>query len=103
MYFYTTPSNCIADSNVYWSGKYNDSDINATLRAAWSGKDRVPIGIAKDGRVIYSPTYSSGTVYDDCDLDICNGIMLSGRYAYATTFYHPYTIGCWGPGSSPQL
>ena len=78
MYFYNTPSNCIADSSVTWSGKYNNSDINETIRAAWARKDRTPIGISKDGRVIYSPTYSAGTVYDDCDVDICNGIMISG-------------------------
>jgi hypothetical protein len=102
MYFYTTPSNCIANSAVTWSGKYNNSDINTTLRAAWATKDRIPIGISKDGRVIYSPTYTAGTVYDDCDVDICNGIMISGQYSYVSTFYHPYVIGCYGPGSTPK-
>lgn len=103
-YFYNTPSNCLADlSSVTWTGEYNKSDINETLRAAWSGKDKKAIGIGKDGRIIYSPTYSSGTVYSPCQLDICNGMMYAGKYAYTSTFFHPYIMGCYGPGSTPDM
>ena len=36
-------------------------------------------------------------------MDICNGMNLTGTYAYVTTFFHPYIMGCYGKGSSIHL
>jgi hypothetical protein len=59
---------------------------------------RSVLGLAKDGRPVYTPIYSGGSSYDDCDIDVCNGIFLNGHYAYVSTLNHPYIMGCYGPG-----
>ena len=60
----------------------------------------IPVGIAKDGHVIYGPYKEDGTLWNACDLDLCNGMYLNENiYAYATTTFHPYFVGCWGPGN----
>lgn len=41
--------------------------------------------------------------YNDCDVDVCNGMKIGGHYAYVATFFHPYIMGCYGPGDSPNL
>lgn len=60
-------------------------------------------GLAKDGRPIYTPYYDNLKPYDDCDVDVCNGLMIGDHYAYVSTFFHPYILGCFGPGDSPNL
>jgi hypothetical protein len=62
---------------------------------------RTAIGISKDGRPIYSPYYGNGKKYNDCDVDVCNGITINGQYSYVATFFHPYVMGCFGKGSNP--
>ena len=62
-------------------------------------KQRV-IGIGKNGHPIYSPYKNDGSTWSSCDVDDCNGREIDGSYAYVTTFFHPYTIGCFGPASS---
>lgn len=64
---------------------------------------RSALGIAKDGRPILSPYYNAGTAYDDCEVDVCNGRDINGHYQYVSTFFHPYTVGCFGRGSAPEL
>eukprot|EP00347_Sterkiella_histriomuscorum_P021481 403333829 len=59
-----------------------------------------PIGIARDGRVIYGPFKSTTELWQPCDVDICNGRYFTNYYGYVTTMFFPYTIGCWGPGST---
>ncbi len=60
-----------------------------------------PIGISLSGHMMYSPFKDSeDTEWDDCDVDTCNGRMISGKYSYVTTMFHPLTIGCWGPSNS---
>lgn len=67
---------------------------------SWNKKPyRSVFGISKDGRPIYTPYYSNGIAYSDCDVDMCNGIMINGQYSYVTTFFHPYIMGCFGQGS----
>lgn len=59
-----------------------------------------PIGLAKDGKVIYGPYKADGTLWGACDVDICNGRNFdSDHYGYVATMFFPYTVGCWGPGS----
>lgn len=57
------------------------------------------IGIAKDGRVIYGPYKLDGTLWQPCDVDVCNGVRFGRYYGYAATMFHPYTVGCFGPGN----
>ena len=58
-----------------------------------------PVGLAKDGRVMYGPYRIDGEVWDTCDVDICNGRSMGGGiYGYVMTEFFPYTLGCWGPG-----
>ena len=61
------------------------------------------IGIAKDGRFIYGPFKSDGTEWQPCDVDICNGRLIDDKYAYVSTLFYPYTVGCFGPGNYPSL
>ena len=60
-----------------------------------------PIGIAKDGRVIYGPYNEVGSRWTYSELDNCNGVYVGaeGTYSYAATGFFPYMIGCWGPGN----
>ena len=62
-----------------------------------------PIGLAKDGRVIYGPYKQDGTLWQPCDVDICNGRMFGSYYGYVATTFHPYFVGCWGPGTDNIL
>lgn len=55
-------------------------------------------GVSKDGRPIYTPYHNGGDEYDPCDVDICNGMEIGGHYAYVSTLFHPYFLGCYGPG-----
>eukprot|EP00347_Sterkiella_histriomuscorum_P020938 403335876 len=60
-----------------------------------------PIGLAKDGRVIYGPYNSDQTLWQPCDVDICNGrTFQQDYYGYVSTMFFPYMIGCWGPGTN---
>ena len=57
------------------------------------------VGIALDGRLIYGPWRDSHNNWSPCDVDVCNGVYVNGVYSYAMTDFHPYSIGCWGPGN----
>ena len=61
------------------------------------------IGLAKDGRLIYGPYKNDGTLWQPCDLDMCNGRVINGRYGYAATVFYPYFVGCWGPSNPSTL
>ena len=55
------------------------------------------IGLARDGRIVYGPYNEDGELWTKEDHDICNGVYLEdGSYAYVSTTYYPYNIGCWG-------
>lgn len=60
---------------------------------------KLPIGLAKDGRVIYGPFKSDGTLWQPCEVDVCNGVMEGSNYFYVATMFFPYTVGCFGPGN----
>jgi hypothetical protein len=63
-------------------------------------KTIIPIGLAKDGRVIYGPYKTNGNLWQPCDVDVCNGrIFAQDYYGYVATMFFPYMVGCWGPGS----
>lgn len=75
----------------------------STYMASSVSKTPSPIGIALDGHAIYSPWKSTSSQWDQCDVDVCNGLTVNGVYGYATTTFHPYTVGCWGPGNKTPL
>ncbi|CDW88160.1 UNKNOWN [Stylonychia lemnae] len=66
-------------------------------------KNMTVIGIARDGHSILGPFRSDGQLWEPCDIDICNGVEIEGVYYYVTTLFHPYTVGCWGPGPMKQV
>ena len=61
------------------------------------------IGIAKDGHPIYGPYDDSGNTWTSCNVDVCNGRSFNGYYGYVATTFHPYFVGCWGPGNYPAF
>ncbi|CDW72519.1 UNKNOWN [Stylonychia lemnae] len=79
--------------NVY---KYISQNVTDSLRSIY------PVGLAKDGRMIYSPFRIDGNVWDSCDVDVCNGRYFNGYYGYVMTPFFPYSVGCWGPGNNIQ-
>jgi hypothetical protein len=71
------------------------------MKESWLERPyREVFGLSFDGRPIYSPYYNDGTAYGDCDVDVCNGMEIDGEYAYVATFFHPYIMGCYGPGNN---
>ena len=59
------------------------------------------IGLAIDGHQVLGPRKQDGELWTPDDLDLCHGINLAdGTYAYVSTVFEPYTVGCWGPSSS---
>jgi len=108
VFHYHSASPCLSARKADYELKTGavDVDFKTQLMEAWAGSDREAIGIAKDGRPIMSPMYTSGSsqiAVDDCDVDICNGLEISGNYMYVSTFFHPYIMGCFGKGSAPEL
>lgn len=102
---YHVPSPCMADHTWDDNGvTAQRNDVISSIRSAYELRPyRTLVGISKDGRPIYSPYYSNGRTYSDCDVDICNGKEINGHYAYVSTLFHPYVMGCYGPGSNPSF
>ena len=61
------------------------------------------VGVSKDGRPIYSPFYENGKTYSYCDVDVCNGMWIDGQYSYVSTLFHPFIMGCYGPGGNASF
>jgi hypothetical protein len=47
---------------------------------------RSVFGLAKDGRPIYTPYHGNMKTYDECNVDLCNGLVIGEDYAYVSTF-----------------
>ena len=58
-----------------------------------------PVGLAKDGRIIYGPYKIDGTLWQPCDVDVCNGVRQGSNYFYVSTMFFPDFVGCFGPGN----
>lgn len=106
IYHYSTLSPCIFD--VYdpdvtpAEGSLLSVDTDYMYEAFQYYKDDqdlFPIGIAKDGHLIWGPYDSSSNEWLGCDVDVCNGRIVGGHYGYVATEFFPYIIGCYGPGS----
>ena len=78
----------------------SDVRTHATSHTPAQARTLTPIGLAKDGRVIYGPFTASGLLWQPCDVDVCNGKMFTNNYGYVATMFHPYIVGCWGPGNN---
>ncbi|CDW91426.1 UNKNOWN [Stylonychia lemnae] len=76
-----------------------DVTVYATKNTPVERRTITPIGLAKDGRVIYGPFKMNGDLWQPCDVDVCNGRLFGTSYGYVTTMFHPYTISCFGPGN----
>jgi hypothetical protein len=77
--------------------------MNGYALASQPKKSIYPIGIAKDGHIIYGAYNTTGSQWSGSDVDVCNGLRINGTYAYVATKFHPYFVGCWGPGNYPTL
>jgi hypothetical protein len=102
---YHSASTCIPAKSTYEnSGPFN-GDVVDTIKSAYTTgmPYRSVFGIVKDGRPVYTPMHGGDQVYDDCDVDVCNGVTINGHYSYVTTLFHPYIVGCYGPGTSPNI
>ena len=102
---YHSASTCIPDKESYENIGPFTQDIVETMTTAYQSNlpYRSVFGLAKDGRPVYTPMHSGGSVMDSCDVDVCNGFDLNGHYSYVSTLFHPYIVGCYGPGSSPSV
>lgn len=106
VYHYHTMSPCIFESDATHE-LFSCADIPACKKSPTlyystfvsdSSKEIYPVGIAKDGRLIYGPYTTSGLPWGTCDVDFCNGRWIQGYYSYVMTEFFPYTVGCWGQG-----
>lgn len=109
-YHYYTMSPCILSGALKSSPTAKSCNSDTTcksdketylLKAKSSQKTLTPIGIARDGHKIYGPFDDNGDTWDPCDVDICNGLIIDGEYAYVMTTFFPYTVGCLGDGNIP--
>jgi len=72
----------------------------AYLDAGWNSQK--PIGLIKDGHILWGPYDSTGNLWTGCEIDVCNGLKLDGYYGYVSSMFHPYFWGCFGPGNQPS-
>lgn len=63
----------------------------------------IPIGLAKDGHIVWGPYKDEGVVWKSCDVDVCNGKLINGFYGYVSSLKHPYFVGCFGPANYPTF
>lgn len=114
-YHYYSYSPCIKQSSIKQSmtekptlckddASCQDDVFNYTLAALdQSQKTLKKIGVARDGNFILGPYNAQGQLWSPCELDACNGITIDGEYFYASTTFHPYTVGCWGKSEQKRV
>ena len=68
---------CVGDED--WELVSSAVDIKESMQESWLVRPyREVFGLSFDGRPIYSPYYSNGIAYSDCEVDVCNGIEIDG-------------------------
>ena len=100
---YHAAGSCAADTSTSkWELEIEKIELQSIVKESWKRRPfREVFGLSFDGRPIYSPYYNNGKLYEGCDVDICNGLYIDGEYSYVSTIFHPYIMGCYGPGSNP--
>jgi len=88
LYHYHFMPPCVANSTLYKAGNTICTNITACASDprtysenifTAAGKNNLqPIGIGKDGFIIYGPYDSNGNLWDDCAVDVCNGLWIDG-------------------------
>ncbi len=109
VYHYHAFAPCVVDAASYAATPLGcaqsdecTADVLAWGEAAFADYQTItPIGVAKDGRIIYGPYNDDGELVSSCDVDICNGATINGYYGYFATNFHPYVPACFGPGNYP--
>lgn len=78
--------------------------IPAAFTAAGQNKAQ-PIGLARDGHIIYGPYDSTGALFQgNTKVDACNGAFTTdGTYVYVAQTTWPYIVGCFGPPTQTDL
>lgn len=109
-YHYSSFSPCMSTSPQQLSSQSQacssfQNCATATSSYMTSGVQKIlqAVGIALDGHIIYGPWKDTSNLWGYCDVDVCNGLQVNGAYGYAMTTFHPYTVGCWGPGNQPHI
>lgn len=108
-YHYNTISPCLFGTTIKttqktWCSEDPACKFDNLLQNIDLSKAPEPIGVAKDGHIIYGPYKdASGNLYKDCDVDMCSGIRLGTGYAYIASTKFSYIAGCWGPSNSPSF
>lgn len=92
-----TMSMCTSGDTCY------DDVKDYALDAYSSWKSLNPIGIARDGHIIWGPYDDNGDTWSACDVDVCNGLVVDGEYGYVATTFHPYLPICYGPGTVTNI
>jgi len=91
------PRDCDYDILEYTLPAYDD------FKAYYKNNEKPQvIGIAKDGHIITGPYNKNEEAFCE-ETDLCNGYTDGDNYYYASTTYHPYFVGCWGPSNDPGL
>lgn len=103
LYYYGTLPACVLQD---WTEDKHITERHAYVNDVGDLMDRFVgftgphlLGLSADGYPIYSP-YSERSLVQT-KLDSCNGKVVNDSYAYYTTPWVPYTVGCFGPGSYP--
>lgn len=99
----TTSSQQLSHQSQACTGFQNCGTATSSYMTSGVQKTLQAVGIALDGHIIYGPWKDNTNLWGYCDVDVCNGLEVNGAYGYAMTTFHPYTIGCWGPGNKSAL
>ena len=85
------------DANQNVQNEVSTCDTNFSLESLPKDQIESEIGLAIDGNRLLGPYNSDGELWTADELDKCNGLLLDdGSYAYVSTTFAPYTVGCWG-------
>lgn len=103
-FHYHSASPCTYTTASFQSGGYS-GDFQDYMKTGWLAVPyQSAFAVSKDGRPIYTPYHNNGVTRENCNVDVCNGFNdANGNYAYQTTFHHPYIMGCYGKGNSPNI
>lgn len=77
--------------------------LEQKTKGTMAGNKMQKIGLARDGHFIVGIYNQHGKLWSPCEVDFCNGAIINGEYVYASTMFHPYTVGCYGPATDNKF